>query len=162
MKEATLQKKIEVVSEVVDKIHSSDAQIIVDCIGLTVAQVTDLRRQLFAQKCNLHVIKNSVIQRAAEASNIKGLEQYLSGPTAVAFSKDAGKTAKTIYDFAKKNNKLKIKAGVIEGKVMSPNDLKVFATLPNKEGMLSMLLSVLQAPIRNLAYAVKGIAEKNA
>lgn len=162
MKEATLQKKIKVVSEVADKIKSSQAQIIVDCIGLTVAQVTELRRQLFAQNCQLHVIKNNVIIRAAEQVNIAGLEKFLSGPTAVAFSNDGAKTAKTIHDFARKNDKLKLKAGVVEGQVMNAAEIKVFATLPNKEGMLSMLLSVLQAPIRNLAYAIKGISEQNA
>ncbi len=162
MKEATLQKKIKVVSEVADKIKNSKAQIVVDCIGLTVEQVTELRRQLFAQNCQLHVIKNNVIQRAALEAKIIGLEQFLSGPTAVAFSNDAAKTAKTINDFARKNDKLKLKAGVIEGKVMNAAEIKVFATLPNKEGMLSMLLSVLQAPVRNLAYAIKGIAEQNA
>ena len=162
MKEATLQQKIEVVSEVADKIHASKALIVVDCIGLTVEQVTQLRRQLFAQNCHLHVVKNSILVRACEKMNIKGIEEYCQGPTAVAFSNDAGKTAKVIYDFAKKNDKFKVKAGVVEGKVMNANELKVFSTLPNKEGMLSMLLSVLQAPIRNLAYAVKGIAEKNA
>ncbi|MFA6627085.1 MAG: 50S ribosomal protein L10 [Bacilli bacterium] len=162
MKEATLQKKIKVVSGVAEKIRSSEAQIVVDCIGLNVAQVTSLRRQLFAQDCHFEVIKNNTILRAAEEANIKGLEQYLSGPTAVAFSKDAGKTAKIIYDFAKKNSKLKIKAGVVDGQVMNSADLKVFSALPNKEGMLSMLLSVLQAPVRNLAYAVKSVAEQNA
>ena len=79
---------------------------------------------------------------------------------AVAFSKDGNTASKIIYNFAKKNPGLKLKAGVAEGKVLTVDQLKVVANLPDKNGMLSMLLSVLQAPIRNLACAVKAVGEK--
>ena len=162
MKEATLQRKIKAVSEVADKIKNSQGQIIVNVIGLTVEQVTELRSLLHAQDCQLRVIKNNIILRAAKEAEIADLDSFLTGPTAVAFSNDAARAAKTIHDFARKNTKLKLKAGIVDGLVMDADEIKIFASLPNKEGMLSMLLSVLQAPIRNLAYAVKGIAEQNA
>ena len=89
------------------------------------------------------------------------LLETFSGPSAVAFSKDATNASRIIFDFVKSNDKLKIKGGVIEGEVYGVKELEVISSLPNKEGMLSMLLSVLQAPIRNLACVVKAVAEKD-
>ena len=109
----------------------------------------------------LILIKNNIIRRAAEKCGYEGLEEALKGPSAVAYSKDATSASKIVYNFAKTNDKLKIKAGVIEGKVLPLEDLKVVATLPDKNGMLSILLSVLQAPIRNMACVIKAVAEKN-
>ncbi len=160
MKEATLQKKIDQVNEVVEKINESSALVFVDYLGLTVEQVTNLRNQLYAQGCEMKVIKNNVLKRATDMAGYTGLDGVFSGPSAVAFAKGDTNVSKIIYDFAKKNEKMTVKAGVVEGKVMNNNELKVFATLPNKDGMLSMLLSVLQAPIRNFALAVKAVAEK--
>lgn len=160
MKEATLQKKIEQVNEVLEKFNQSSSAVFVNYLGLSVAQVTDLRRQLYDQGCEMKVIKNNLLRRAAEQAGYVGLDDTLVGPSAVAFSKDATTASKIMYEFAKKNKRLVIKGGVVEGKVIKLEDLKVLATLPNKEGMLSMLLSVLQAPIRNLALAIKAVAEK--
>ena len=159
MREATIQKKVEQVNEVLEKFNESGSAVFVDYLGLSVAQVTTLRTQLYAQGCELKVIKNNILKRAAEAAGYEGLEGVFNGPSAVAFGKGDTNVSKLIYDFAKKN-KLQVKAGVVEGKVMNIDELKVYSTLPNKAGMLSMLLSVLQAPIRNLAYAVKAVAEK--
>ncbi len=160
MKEATLQAKVNHVNEIADKLQSSASAVVVDCIGLTVAETMDLRNQLYKQGCDLHVIKNNIINRAASQCGYQGFEDVLKGPSAVAFSKDATSASKIIYGYQKKNDKLKIKAGIVEGKVVSVDELKVLATLPDKNGMLSMLLSVLQAPIRNLACAIKAVSEK--
>lgn len=85
----------------------------------------------------------------------------LSGPTAIAFSpEDAVAPAKILNDFAKKNDALEIKGGVVEGRVVDVAQIKALAELPSREGLLSMLLSVLQAPVRNFALAVKAVAEK--
>jgi len=92
----------------------------------------------------------------------ENIQESFVGPSAVAFSKDAGSAAKVIFDFAKKNNNLEVKAGLIEGKFTKKEDLKAIAGLPNKEGMIAMLLSVMQAPIRNLGVVIKAIAEKEA
>lgn len=162
MKEATLQKKVEQVNEVVTKLENSGSAVFVDYLGLTVSEVTDLRQKLHDQGCEMKVVKNNVLKRATEQAGYEGLENVFKGPSAVAISKDATSASKIVYDFAKTNEKLTIKAGVVEGKVMALEDLKVLATLPDKDGMLSMLLSVLQAPIRNLAYAVKAVSELEA
>ena len=101
------------------------------------------------------------MRRAAEKAGLEGLSEAFSGPSAVAFSnEDVVAPAKVLADFAKDTENLEIKAGVIEGKVSSKEEIEALATLPNREGMLSMLLSVLQAPVRNVAYAVKAVAEK--
>ena len=100
------------------------------------------------------------------AANELGLEvftEHLEGPTALASSKeDAVAPARIIEKFIKETEKevVTVKAGIVEGEVMDAAGIKVIANLPNREGMLSMLLSVLQAPVRNVAYAVKAVAEK--
>lgn len=110
----------------------------------------------------MKVIKNSILSRAAKKVGLDGLDEVFTGPTAVAFSNDdVVAPAKIIDEFAKDAKALEIKGGVIEGKVSSVEQITALAKLPNREGLLSMLLSVLQAPVRNVAYAVKAVAEKN-
>ena len=110
----------------------------------------------------MKVIKNSILSRAAKKVGLDGLDEVFTGPTAVAFSNDdVVAPAKIIDEFAKDAEALEIKGGVIEGKVSSVEQITASAKLPNREGLLSMLLSVLQAPVRNVAYAVKAVAEKN-
>lgn len=162
MKKATLQKKVEQVNEVLEKFKNAGSAIFIDYLGLTVDEITELRQKLHEQNCEMKVIKNNILRRAAELAGYPGLEDAFKGPSAVALSPEATSASKIIYDFAKHNDKLVVKAGVVEGKVMALDDLKVLASLPDKNGMISMLLSVLQAPIRNLAYAIKAVSEKEA
>ena len=109
----------------------------------------------------MKVIKNSILSRAAKKVGLDGLDEVFTGPTAVAFSNDdVVAPAKIIDEFAKDAKALEIKGGVIEGKVSSVEQITALAKLPNREGLLSMLLSVLQAPVRNVAYAVKAVADK--
>jgi len=160
MKEATLNLKIEQVNEVVSQMKAAQSVVVVNCIGLTVAQTMDLRKQLYANGCSLKVVKNNILRRASQEMGYDALCDSFAGPSAMAFSPDINAAAKVITAFAKKNDKLVVKAGVVDGKVLNAEELKVIATLPDKNGMLSMLLSVLEAPIRNLACAVKAIADK--
>lgn len=160
MKEATLNKKIEQVQELVSELKASKSAVVVNVIGLSVAEVSELRENLFKAGCKLRVIKNNIIRRAVAEAGYEGIENLLVGPNAVAFSNDTQSAAKIMYDFAKENEKVEIKAGVVEGEVFDANELKVLANLPGKEGMVAMLLSVLQAPIRNIACAIKAVAEK--
>ena len=88
------------------------------------------------------------------------MEKHLVGPSAIIVSKDEVSGAKVVYDFLKDHEKLSVKAGIVDKKITSEAELKALSSLPNKEGMLSMLLSVLQAPIRNLACAIKAVSEK--
>ncbi|HFU4024594.1 TPA: 50S ribosomal protein L10 [Streptococcus suis] len=161
MSEAIIAKKAELVDAVAEQMKAATSIVVVDARGLTVEQDTVLRRNLRGESVEYKVIKNSILRRAAEKAGLEGLVELFVGPSAVAFSnEDAVAPAKVIYDFAKTAEALEIKGGAVEGKVSTKAEIEALATLPNREGMLSMLLSVLQAPVRNVAYAVKAVAEK--
>ena len=159
-REQVLQEKQQIVEELVEKFQNSAAFVVVNYRGLTVAEVTDLRKQLRDAGVEIKVIKNSILSRAAKAAGLEGLDEVFTGPTAVAFSnEDVVAPAKIIDEFAQEAKALEIKGGVIEGKVSSLEEIIALAKLPNREGLLSMLLSVLQAPVRNVAYAVNAVIE---
>lgn len=156
-----LKEKQQVVEVVTEKLKTSASTIVADYRGLNVAEITELRKQLREAGIEYSVIKNTLLRRASEGAELAGLEAYLTGPTAVAFSKeDPVAAAKILVDFAKKNENLEVKGGVVDGQVFNQAQIKELASLPSKDGMLSMLLSVLQAPVRNFALAVKAVAEK--
>lgn len=160
MSNAIDTKKV-VVDEITSKFKDSMSTVIVDYRGLSVSEVTELRKQLREAGVEFKVYKNSLTRRAAEAAELTGLNDSLTGPNAVAFStEDVVAPAKILNDFAKKHEALEIKAGVIEGTVATAEDVKALAELPSREGLLSMLLSVLQAPVRNLALAAKAVADQ--
>ncbi|MBD8027242.1 50S ribosomal protein L10 [Ureibacillus sp. Re31] len=153
-------KKVQV-QEIAEKFQAASSVVVVDYRGLTVAQVTELRKQLRESGVEFKVYKNTLTRRAAEIAGVDGINEFLTGPNAVAFSnEDVVAPAKIINEFAKKNEALEIKAGIIEGNVSSADDVKALAELPSREGLLSMLLSVLQAPVRNFALATKAVAEQ--
>ncbi|ASJ56761.1 50S ribosomal protein L10 [Brevibacillus sp. HB1.2] len=155
------EEKVQAINEIAAKLRESQTTVVADYRGLTVAQVTELRKQLREAGVEFQVLKNSLTRLATEKESLTELDQYLTGPNALAFSKDdIIAPAKVIAEFAKKNDKLEIKGGVIEGKVVDAEQIKALASLPNREGLLSMLLSVLQAPMRNVALAVKAVAEQ--
>lgn len=161
MSQAAIAKKQAIVEDVTVKFTDAASVVIVDYRGLTADQVTELRKQLREAGVEMKVIKNSILSRAAEAANLPGLDDVFKGPTAVAFSnEDVIAPAKIINDFAEKAEALEIKGGIIEGKVSSKEEIEALAKLPNREGLLSMLLSVLQAPVRNTALIIKAVAEQ--
>ncbi|GKS14421.1 50S ribosomal protein L10 [Paenibacillus chitinolyticus] len=156
-----LAEKEQIVSDLSEKLRASSCTIVTDYRGLNVAQVTELRKQLREAGVEFQVLKNSMVRRATANAELTELDAHLTGPTAIAFSKDdVVAAAKILNNFAKKNESLSIKAGVVEGKVVDVTQIKALADLPSREGLLSMLLSVLQAPVRNFALAVKAVAEK--
>ncbi|MGX6978478.1 50S ribosomal protein L10 [Vagococcus elongatus] len=160
MNNKVIEKKAQLVEEVAEKFNQAASVVVVDYRGLTVAEVTELRKQLRDNGVEMRVIKNSILRRAVEKVGLEGLDEVFTGPTAVAFSnEDVVSPAKIIADFSKNAEALEIKGGIIEGKVSSVEEISALAKLPSREGLLSMLLSVLQAPVRNVAYAVKAVAE---
>ena len=160
MSEAVIAKKAELVEAVAEKMKAAASIVVVDSRGLTVEQDTNLRRSLRDAGVELKVIKNSILSRAAEKAGLDDMKDLFVGPSAVAFSnEDVVAPAKIINDFAKEAEALEIQGGAVEGAVSSVEEIKALAALPNREGMLSMLLSVLQAPVRNVAYAVKAVAD---
>ncbi|MBA9028883.1 MULTISPECIES: 50S ribosomal protein L10 [Bacillaceae] len=158
---AIIEQKVQIVNEIAEKFKASQSTVVVDYRGLSVSELTELRKQLREAGVEFKVYKNSMTRRAAEAAELVALNESLTGPNAIAFStEDVIAPAKILNDFAKKHEALEIKAGVIEGNVASAEEIKALAELPSREGLLSMLLSVLQAPIRNLALATKAVAEQ--
>ncbi|TDE74530.1 50S ribosomal protein L10 [Streptococcus vicugnae] len=160
MSEAIIAKKAEQVDAVAEKMKVAASIVVVDSRGLTVEQDTVLRRNLRENGVEFKVIKNSILTRAAEKAGLDGMKDLFVGPSAVAFSnEDVVAPAKILSDFAKDAEALEIKGGAIEGAVSSKEEIAALASLPNREGLLSMLLSVLQAPVRNVALAVKAVAD---
>jgi large subunit ribosomal protein L10 len=156
-----IQAKQEAVEVIAAKLRESVTTVVADYRGLNVSQVTELRKQLREAGVEFQVLKNSLLRRATAAAELSELDEVLTGPTAVAFgTNDAVAPAKILNDFAKKNEALKLKGAVVEGRVVGESEIKALAELPSREGLLSMLLSVLQAPVRNFALAVKAVAEK--
>ena len=156
-----IQAKQESVDVVTAKLRESATTVVVDYRGLNVSQATELRKQLREACVEFQVLKNTLLRRATAAAELTELDSVLTGPTAIAFSgEDAVAPAKILNDFAKKNDALKLKGAVVEGRVIGVEEVKALAELPSREGLLSMLLSVLQAPMRNFALAVKAVAEK--
>lgn len=159
MREQVLNQKVELVSEIKDKFSNAASAVVVEYRGLDVKAITDLRAQLHQEGIDFKVYKNTMSRRAVEDAGYSDLLDALTGPNAIAFSDDAVAPSRILSKFAKKNKALIIKKGLVEGKVVDLDTLKELAELPNKEGMLAMLLGALQSPLRDFAWAVKQISE---
>ena len=155
-----LNQKKAIVEEVSSLLKDSGSVIVAEYRGLNVAEISELKRDLLKENAKMCVYKNTLVDRAAEACGYSDMKQYLEGPNALISSTDSISAAKIATKFAKKHENLVIKAAIVEGKVIGKDDVIALSKLPNKEGMLSMLLSVLQAPVRSFACAVKAVAEK--
>lgn len=159
---AVTEQKKAIVAQMKETLSEAKGAVLIGYTSLTVAQATDLRRKMLAEGVEYKVIKNTLTRIAANELNLEGFAEHLEGPTALATSKeDAVAPARVIEQFIKTTEKevVTVKAGIVEGEVMDAAGVKAIASLPNREGMLSMLLSVLQAPVRNVAYAVKAVAD---
>ena len=160
MNQQVLEAKQNVVKEIVEKAKNSQTLVIAEYRGLTVAKLQELRRALAAEKTTMNVYKNSLVERAATELGYEDLKQLLSGPNAVFFSEEVSGGAKVLAKYAKRyGDSLNIKGGVFEGKFADKAGVLEVSKLPNKEGMLAMLLSCLQAPVRQFACAVKAVAD---
>ncbi len=160
MNKDVLSAKQEIVSEIVSKAKSSSGLVVAEYRGLTVAQIQALRRALAAEHASMNVYKNSLVERACDELGYADLKEILAGPNAIFFSEDLNGGAKVLAKYAKRyGDSLSIKGGVFEGKFADKKGVLEIAKLPNKEGMLAMLLSCLQAPVRQFACTVKAVAD---
>jgi large subunit ribosomal protein L10 len=160
MNQSIIDSKVTVVNEVKEKLESSSSAVVVEYRGLSVKEVTELRRLLMKEGIDFKVYKNSMVERAANELGYSDLAESLKGPNAFAFSKDAVAPARVLAKFAKKNELLVLKGGVVEGKVVDVATIKTLASLPGREGMISMILGMLQSPVRKFAYAISQVAEQ--
>jgi large subunit ribosomal protein L10 len=167
-----LEQKKQIVEEIKEKINSAQAIVLVDYRGLNVEQVTELRKKYREAGVEYKVYKNTLMRFAFKDAGFDKFVDYLKGPNAVAFSyEDPVAPAKISSEFAKENDKLEIKAGIVDGKVIDINEVKALADLPSREVLIAQVLgglngpitgfvNVLQGNIRNLAYALNAIKEK--
>lgn len=160
MNKSIFEQKENLVNEVSEEMKNSASTIVVEYRGLTVEKISELRRNLRKENASMKVYKNTIVSRAAEKAGYSELNSELTGPNAIVFSKDSTGAAKLLTKFAKKNDELVVKGGIVEGKYVDAKDMKVVATLPDKLGMISMLLGCLQAPVRKFACAVKAVADQ--
>ena len=159
MNQAVLSNKQALVSEISDKIRNSQSTVVCEYRGLSVAEVTELRRALRAEDVDFKVYKNTMVERACDETGFGDLKDTLNGPNAFAFSTDATAPARILAKFAKKHKALVLKKGIVEGKVVDEDMIKELSSLPNRDGMLSMLLSCLQSPVSSFARVVKAVAD---
>ena len=171
--EKVLSEKQAIVAELADKLRNASAGVFVDYSGTTVANDTEMRRAMRAADVEYAVVKNTLTRFAANQIGYEELDTFLNGPTALAVSyNDPVAAAKVISEYAgKKDSKLKIKVGFVDGKIISEAEIKALAALPSKEVLVAQVLgtmiapitglaTVLDANIRGLAVALAAIAEK--
>lgn len=168
-----LEQKKQVVTDLTEKIKSAQSIVLADYRGLTVEQDTELRNALRKAGVEYKVVKNTLTSLAMKESGIE-VDDFLTGPTAMAISSsDAVAPAKVLSEFAKKFEKLELKVGVVEGKVIDLEGVKALAELPSREVLIAKVLGGLNAPIsgfvnvlngnmRGLVVALNAIAEQKA
>ena len=155
--EAINAKKV-VVEEIAGKFNDSQSAVVVEYRGLSVAEVTELRKSLREEDVEFKVYKNKLVQRATESAGYAEINDKLVNAIAFGHS-DAVAPARILANFAKDHEALVIKAGIVEGKVLEVEEINEIAKLPGREGMYSMLLGMLQAPVSKFARVVKAVAD---
>ncbi|UKS54431.1 50S ribosomal protein L10 [Mycoplasma feriruminatoris] len=153
-------RKAEIVAEIVSKIKSAQGVAIAEYKHLTVAKMTELRVQALKQNIDIKVYKDSLVRRAAEELGLVDLIPFLTQQNVFIFStEDSISAAKLVANFAKKNDALKLKAGIYEGKVVDTAGINEVASLPSKEELYSMFASSLLYPLRKVMAAINAVAE---
>lgn len=159
---AKVELKKPIVEEISELLNGAATAVVVDYRGLTVAQDTELRKQLREAGVVYKVYKNTMINFAIEGTEFADLAQHLEGPTALAVCKDdATAAARVLAKFAKTADALEIKAGIVEGTYYDAAGMAQIASIPSREVLLSKLLGSMQSPVTNFARVIKQIAEKN-
>ena len=148
-----LEQKQVVIDEIKEKFANAKSIVLFDPRGLKVSEVTELRRNLRESGSDYKVYKNTLTKRAIADSGLE-LDNYLEGPTAISFSSDELAPVKIISEFAKNHEALELKAGVVEGKVANVEELNSYASIPSREGLLTMLAGGLIGTVRDLSICL--------
>ena len=161
---AIIEKKQQDTQKIADEIKRAKSFILFEYKGLNAAVITSLRKELTKSGSKMYVLKNNILSRALDASNIKDFDYLLVGPNAIAFGfEDEISVFKNIVEITKKNEFVKIKGGYFNSSFVDVNQIKSIASIPGRDGLYSMLLSCLSSPIRSVLYALKAVSEtKNA
>ena len=161
--ENILKQKEEEVNKLAEKLKDAKVILLTDYRGINVADVTKLRAELRAVKGEYKVIKNNIIKRALDANGESGLDDLLEGPTAIVIgTEDYLEPSKVIYNFSKNNEFYKIKGGIIDGKVMTAEEIITLAKLPSRQELMAKLAGALLGNITKLAVALDAVREQKA
>ena len=159
--EKILNQKKEEVSKLAEKIKAAKVVLLTDYRGINVSDVTDLRTKLRGAEVEYKVIKNNITRRALAECGIEELNDVLEGPTAVIMgNNDYLDACKIVYEYAKDNDFYKIKGGIIDGKVVSVEEIITLAKLPSRETLISMLAGALLGNVQKLAVAISEVAKQ--
>lgn len=161
MNQQVLNSKKDTVAEIVERVKGAGSFTVVSYQGLTVAELEELRRTLKKENASFGVYKNTLVRRALKEAKQPELDEMLNGANAFVFSHELGAGPKVLTKFAKKHEHLVVKGGIAEGSALDAAQVKAIAALPDKNGMLSMFLSCLNAPIQKFAATVKALADKS-
>ena len=148
-----LEEKQKVIDEITNNVKESSSFIFLENNGLTVSEMMELRRKLKESDSTLKIYKNTLVARALDTLNID-VKDELNGPKIVAFGKDIIEPIKAVAEFAKKHDKLEMKVGIVDGKITGLDELKQLATIPSREGLLTMFASGLLAIPRDFAICL--------
>src|SRR5664280_264413 len=152
--------KVATVDEVKSRVDASSTAVVTEYRGMTVAQISSLRRQLRSIGADYKVFKNTLVLRAISGTAVESLGEFLHGPTAIAFvDGDVSAVAKTLRDFARETPTLIVKGGVADGKALTLKDLTVLADLPGRDVLLAQFAGLLAAPLRTMAGLLKALPQ---
>ncbi len=158
---AKVEQKQLVVNEIKEKVEKAASIVLVDARGLTVEQDTELRKKLRAEGVDYKVYKNTMINFAIKDTEFEGLKDYLAGPTTVAFSyEDPTAASRVLAETAKDVEALEFKAGVLEGTTYDAEGMKVIASIPSRDVLLSKLLGSIKSPMGDFARLIQAIADE--
>jgi large subunit ribosomal protein L10 len=155
-----LEQKQAIVAEVSEVLAGAQVAIVAEYRGLTVAQMTALRRNARKSDIYVRVVKNTLVRRAVKGSQFEGLSDHLSGPLAFTAGKDPAALAKLLTEFAKANEKFRITAGSMQGKLMSKAEMEALAKLPSREILLAMLMGTMLAPVQKFVQTLNEVPAK--
>ena len=159
----TLELKKATVAQIKEKLTTAQSVVLVDYRGLNVAEVTELRKQFRAAGVEYAVLKNSLVGIAAKEVGIEGLDSILEGPTALAFGMtDAVAPAKIIAEFAKKNDKLKVKAGILDGAILDVAGVEKLSAIPSREVLIAKVMGSMMSAVSKFVYVLEAIRKQKA
>jgi len=160
MKEVQRQKQI-IIDEIKDKFERAESAVVIDYIGITVAEADAMRKKLREANVDYTVYKNTLVKRAIAGTENEALGDVLEGPSGFAFSyDDATAPARVLNEAIKEFKKMEFKGGIVEGEFYDKENIKAIAAIPSRDTLISKFMGSIQSPIANFARVVKQIAEK--
>ena len=160
MKDAYKQKQI-IIDEIKDKFERAESAVVIDYMGITVAEADEMRKKLREAEVDYTVYKNTLVKRAIEGTKYEALGEILEGPSGFAFSyDDATAPARVLNDARKAYKKMEFKGGIIEGEYYDKENIEKIAAIPSRDTLISKFMGSIQSPIANFARVVAQIAEQ--